>query len=133
MGRGVLDLREKGFAPSCVVVGGCWWAMAIQAQLYSENLGFPLGGSQEWVDNCCGGFNGSGLSLQHQQQLYVQQLQSQQDQSQRNYQNFFLENSLMDSSLKNCPNYGFSQSLASQFDNQRRELDQFIALQVTHP
>ncbi|KAL6346652.1 hypothetical protein AAG906_000270 [Vitis piasezkii] len=105
--------------------------MAIQAQLYSENLGFSLGGSQEWVDNGCVGFNGSCFNLQQHQQQYMQQLQSQQEQiqSQRNYQNFFLDNSLMGSTLKNSPNYGSSQSLASQFDNQRQEIDQFITLQ----
>lgn len=105
--------------------------MAIQAQLYSENLAFSLGGSQEWVDNGCVGFNGSCFNLQQHQQQYMQQLQSQQEQiqSQRNYQNFFLDNSLMGSTLKNSPNYGSSQSLASQFDNQRQEIDQFITLQ----
>ena len=112
---------------------GYWWVMAIQAQLYSENLGFSLGGgSPEWVDNGCGGGGLNGSCFTPQQQ-YMQQLQSQQEQiqSQRNYQNFFLDNNLMNSSLKNSsPNHGFSQSLASQFDNQRQEIDQFITLQV---
>ena len=123
------SVRKKVCFSRC----GYWWVMAIQAQLYSENIGFSLGGSQEWVDNGCGGFNGSCFNLQQHQQQYMQQLQSQQEQiqSQRNYQNFFLDNSLMGSTLKNSPNYGSSQSLASQFDNQRQEIDQFITLQVT--
>ena len=38
--------------------------MAVQAQLYQENLGFPLFGSQDWmmdVNNGCGG-GGFGLN-----------------------------------------------------------------------
>ncbi|XP_062178020.1 probable BOI-related E3 ubiquitin-protein ligase 2 isoform X2 [Alnus glutinosa] len=118
--------------------------MAIQAQLYSENLGFPSCGSQDWImENGCGGFNGFSLNLQQKQQLqqqqqHVQQLQSQQ---QRN-QNLFFDNSFLSSTLKNDTNATdnnnnhshdlpmlYSQGIASQFEKQRQEIDQYIRLQ----
>jgi hypothetical protein len=124
------------------------FVMAIQAQLYSENLGFPSCGSQDWImENGCGGFggfNGFSLNLQQKQQLqqqqqHVQQLQSQQ---QRN-QNLFFDNSFLSSTLKNNTNATdnnnnhshdlpmlYSQGIASQFEKQRQEIDQYIRLQV---
>ena len=47
--------------------------MIIQVQLYSENLGFSLGGSQEWVDNGCCEFNGSygGFHIEEQPKLCI--------------------------------------------------------------
>jgi hypothetical protein len=117
--------------------------MAIQAQLCSENLGFPSCGAQDWImENGCGGFgglNGFSLNLQQKQQLqqHVQQLQYQQ---QRN-QNLFFDNSFIASTLKNNTsatdnNHShdlpmlYSQGIASQFEKQRQEIDQYIRLQV---
>lgn len=121
--------------------------MAIQAQLCSENLGFPSCGAQDWImENGCGGFggfNGFSLNLQQKQQLqqqqqHVQQLQYQQ---QRN-QNLFFDNSFLASTLKNntsatdnnhshdLPMLYSQGSIASQFEIQRQEIDQHIRLQV---
>ncbi|XP_059460515.1 probable BOI-related E3 ubiquitin-protein ligase 3 isoform X2 [Corylus avellana] len=120
--------------------------MAIQAQLCSENLGFPSCGAQDWImENGCGGFggfNGFSLNLQQKQQLqqqqqHVQQLQYQQ---QRN-QNLFFDNSFIASTLKNntsatdnshihdLPMLYSQGSIASQFEKQRQEIDQYIRLQ----
>ncbi|XP_039040825.1 uncharacterized protein LOC120179258 [Hibiscus syriacus] len=54
--------------------------MAVQAQLYSDNIGFPLCGSLDLIDNNGCGFNQYGLSVQ---QLYhLNQLQQEQQQFQ---------------------------------------------------
>lgn len=56
--------------------------MAVQAQLYSENLVFPLGGSQDLflMENNAGGFNEFSFNLQQQQQQPQQYQQQQQNQ-----------------------------------------------------
>lgn len=118
--------------------------MAIQAQLCSENLGFNSCGSQDWImDNGCGGFNGFSFNLQQKQQLqqqqqHVQHLQYQQQRNQN--QNLFLDDSFLASTLKNntdatdnCHSHDlpmlYSQGIASQFEKQRQEIDQYIRLQ----
>ncbi|XP_073029036.1 probable BOI-related E3 ubiquitin-protein ligase 3 [Primulina eburnea] len=73
--------------------------MAIEAQLYSENLGFALGGTQDLLmENACG-FNGLCFVPQ-QQQLSVQLGQT----------------------------LDFSGSLSAQIEKQRMEIDGFISL-----
>ena len=127
--------------------------MAIQAQLYSENHGFPMFGSHDLImDNGCGvglgGFNHFSFDLQQKQQLQqqhqqLQRLQQIQNQQQRNQQNLFLDNgSFIASTLKNNPittttinnnshlSMLHSQSITSQFEKQRQEIDQYLRLQV---
>ncbi|KAG2703140.1 hypothetical protein I3843_06G115600 [Carya illinoinensis] len=116
--------------------------MAIQAQMYSENLGFQLCGSQDWImDNGCGGVGGLnhfGYNPQQKQQLPQQHLQQLQNQQQRN-QNLSFENGYLASAMKNntnavtfnchLPIMQHSQSIASQFESQRQEIDQYIRIQ----
>ncbi|KAE8668991.1 hypothetical protein F3Y22_tig00112276pilonHSYRG00061 [Hibiscus syriacus] len=88
--------------------------MAVQAQLYSDNFGFPFCGSLDLIDNGCGAGASFGLGvhqLSHLQQLQQQQQQFQclQNQKQRNHD---LESMV------------FSQNMVSQV-----EIDQFIKLQ----
>lgn len=103
--------------------------MAIQAQLYADNIGFPLCGSQDWIDNGCGGgggFNQFCFSLEQKSQL--QQLQQQQQllqlQNQRN-QSFCLESSINN----NRESMMYCQTMVSQIEKQRHEIDQFIRSQ----
>ncbi|KAK9286706.1 hypothetical protein L1049_015109 [Liquidambar formosana] len=111
--------------------------MAIQAQLYSENHGFPLGGTQDWMDNGYG-FNEFCFNLQQkqQQQQQLQHMQQLQNQQQHRNQNLFFDNSLLVSALKNNNSssddrlpMGFSQSMAFENEKQRQEIDRFISLQ----
>ncbi|XP_022763046.1 probable BOI-related E3 ubiquitin-protein ligase 3 [Durio zibethinus] len=115
--------------------------MAIQAQLYSDNIGFPLSGSQDWIENGCGGvggFNQFCFSLQQKSQLQQlqqqQQFQQLQNQQPRN-QSLYFDNSLVPSPLKNNNNSNnresmmYCQSTVSQVENQRHEIDQFITSQ----
>ncbi|XP_039006330.1 probable BOI-related E3 ubiquitin-protein ligase 3 [Hibiscus syriacus] len=98
--------------------------MAVQAQLYADNIGFPFCGSLDLIENGCGigagaGFNQYGLSvhqLSHLQQLQHQQQQFQylQNQKQRN---------------QNLESMMFSQNMVSQVEKQRHEIDQFIKSQ----
>lgn len=109
--------------------------MAIQAQLYSDNIGFPMCGSQDWIDiNGCGGaatggvggggFNQFGFSLlqkpqlqQQQQQQQFQQLQNQPPRNQSLYNN------------NNHESMMYCQNLAFQVEKQRHEIDQFVRSQ----
>ncbi|CAK9134548.1 unnamed protein product [Ilex paraguariensis] len=101
--------------------------MAIQAQLHTENLGFPLGGSQDWMDNCCG-FNELYFNP-HQQQQKQQQMQHLPLQKlQPRNPNLYFDTSLLPKSNNNGP-LMFSQSIASQIENQRQEIDRLISLQ----
>ncbi|XP_057966471.1 probable BOI-related E3 ubiquitin-protein ligase 3 [Malania oleifera] len=104
--------------------------MAIQAQFQSDNLGlgFPLGGSQDWMDvNGCG-FNEFCFNLQ---QKYQHQMQQQQQKNQP----LFFDNSLLFSTSKpnfSTPNHhsmALSWSFEAQAEKQRQEIDQFISLQ----
>lgn len=115
--------------------------MAIQAQLHSDNLGFPLcgtGGSQDLVmdnGNNLFGFNESCF-LQQKQQYQRQSFQQVQNQTQQmNHDMFFGNNFSFPSGLKNSvasnhPSVSYSQSLMAQMDTQRKELDQCIRIQV---
>lgn len=123
--------------------------MAIQAQLCSDNLGFPFCGSQDWIiDHGCGGFGGfSGFysNLQQKQQLQQQQQQQQhhvqqlQNEQQRNHNLFFDNRSLVSTSKNNTGTTNndyshavqmlYSQGIASQFEKQRQETDLYIRLQ----
>ncbi|XP_043713079.1 probable BOI-related E3 ubiquitin-protein ligase 2 [Telopea speciosissima] len=100
--------------------------MAVQAQQYSENLGFTLCGSQEWMDSC-GGFNDLYLNLQQQEQM--QQLQN--INLFKNHNLGFENNPLISSSSSqsNPLSMAFSESLAAQIDKQGLEIDRFILLQ----
>ncbi|XWS62640.1 hypothetical protein CRYUN_Cryun06bG0028000 [Craigia yunnanensis] len=109
--------------------------MAIQAQLYSDNIGFPLCGSQDWFDNGCagGGFNPLSYSLQQISQLQQLQQPQQLQQQQRN-QSLYFDNSLVPSSLKNNNSNNresmmYCQTMVSQVEKQRHEIDQFIRSQ----
>ncbi|CAI9769029.1 unnamed protein product [Fraxinus pennsylvanica] len=82
--------------------------MAIQLQLYSGNLEFPLNGDQDFMENSCGS-NQFFLNTQQQQFMQLQNL------SQKN-QNFLLDSS-------------FSGSLVNEIEKQRLEIDQFVTLQ----
>ena len=145
------DLRRKGvlcfggFTGLIFLLRFVGWLkkrrMAIQAQLYSDNIGFPLCGSEDWFDNGCGdgGFNHLCYSLQQKSQLQQlqqpQQLQQQfQSQQQRN-QSLYFDNSLLPSSLKNNNSNNresmmYCQTMVSQVEKQRHEIDQFIRSQV---
>lgn len=114
--------------------------MAIEAQMYPENLGFPLFGSQDWmVENCGGGVGGfSQFSLNAQQkhqlqQQFQQQQQLLQNQQQIMDQNFCFENSFLVPTLENNSSNimasSFSQTLEAQAAKQRQEIDQYIKLQ----
>ncbi|XP_055808393.1 probable BOI-related E3 ubiquitin-protein ligase 2 [Solanum dulcamara] len=103
--------------------------MAIQAQLYSENLGFSLGSSQDLMDNNVCGFNQFCFNpqpqhQQQQQQPCLTQIQQQQlhilnqKNNSQNLMNTNYTQSLM-----------FPHTLASLFEKQRVEIDHFISLQ----
>ncbi|OMO74525.1 hypothetical protein CCACVL1_16648 [Corchorus capsularis] len=104
--------------------------MAIQAQLYSENIGFPLCGSQDWIDNGCGGgFNNQFWFGGLQQKPSLQQLQQlQQFQQLQNQQ----QSILAASSFKNNGNNNNRDSVMSSsnlVEKQRHDIDQFIRSQ----
>lgn len=102
--------------------------MAIQAQLFSENLGFPVGNSQDLLlENGCGfdinNNNNNNLCFapQHQQQ---HQQQQQLDQFQR-------FNLLVDNNSNQFHQFTtFSQTVSSHIERQRLEFEQFVNLQV---
>lgn len=94
--------------------------MAIQAQLYSDNIGFPMCGSLDLIDNGCGlvgaaaGFNQQISSSQLQQ---LQQFQHLQNQHQRDQAFAFGSTNNNRESI--------------MFEKQRYEIDQFIKSQVS--
>ncbi|XP_042507522.1 probable BOI-related E3 ubiquitin-protein ligase 3 [Macadamia integrifolia] len=102
--------------------------MAVQAQQYPENLGFPICGLQEWMESCGGG-GFHDLYLNPQQQEQMQQLQN--FNLQRNYNLGFQNNSpvVSSSSNGNLVSMASSESLAAQIDKQALEIDRFILLQ----
>lgn len=125
--EGVETILEK------FLVFGCSENMAIQAQLYQENLGFPLCGSQDWMmdigNNGCGAFNFNQFSFgsqqknhhhhhQDQQQIFIQELQNLQQKNDK-----FLQDSTPLS-------MAYSQRIAEQAEKQRQEVDQYIKLHV---
>lgn len=113
--------------------------MAIQAQLYQENLGFPLFGSQDIVENQngCGGFGQFGLGIQQRVQLHRRQLQEQQQlymqQLQYHHGPCFqsvptsedsVEKSLVERKMAH------PQGIATLIDRQSQEIQQFLRSQV---
>ncbi|GMH13529.1 hypothetical protein Nepgr_015370 [Nepenthes gracilis] len=118
--------------------------MAIQAQIYPDNLGLPLcGSSQDWMENGCG-FDDFSFNLQ-QKQLQQQHrrqflLQFQNPQQQKN-QFLAFENSMLFPPSKNhtlniptnnnnlLSSISISQSMAAQFEKQRQEIEGYISLQ----
>ncbi|KAK2966826.1 hypothetical protein RJ640_026507 [Escallonia rubra] len=114
--------------------------MAIQAQLYSENLGFPLGGggggSEDWMENACGGFNDFSFNLQQQQQQLLQKQQHYNHHQQlqnpiQSNQSFCFENNalLPRKNNSNLQPMAFSESIANQVQKQRQEIDRFLNIQ----
>ncbi|XP_016436076.1 BOI-related E3 ubiquitin-protein ligase 1 [Nicotiana tabacum] len=103
--------------------------MAIQAQLYSENLGFPLGVSQDLMENNSSGFNQFSFNPQQQQHYeYPQQHQQLQNLYQKDNQNLMqFVPKYNSSSAQTMPT--FSQSLTSQLEKQNIEINRFISLQ----
>lgn len=100
----------------------CFVDMAIQAQLYTDNLGFSLGGSQDLMENACGGVNHFCLTTHQQPNL-------QQQQQQMFTQKIINQNLMNNNITESMP---FSQFLATQMEKQRIEFDQFITLQVCY-
>ncbi|XP_009621213.1 BOI-related E3 ubiquitin-protein ligase 1-like [Nicotiana tomentosiformis] len=95
--------------------------MAIQAELYSENLGFPLGVSQDLMDNNACGFNEFSFNPQQQQYYeYPQQHQQLQNLYEKDHQN--LKQFVPKQNIT-------SQSLTSQLEKQNIEINRFISLQ----
>lgn len=94
----------------------CFVDMAIQAKLYTDNLGFSFG---DLMENACGGFNQCCFSTQQQQNLLQQQ---------QIFPQKIMNQNLMNSSI--TESVPFSQFLATQMEKQRVEIDQFITLQV---
>ncbi|XP_073023524.1 probable BOI-related E3 ubiquitin-protein ligase 3 [Primulina eburnea] len=94
--------------------------MAIEAQLYSENLGFALKGPQElFMENACGFFDpqkrNAALS-DHQENLnYLPDISSSQ--------------LLPKHSMKDQQSTPFSHNFSAHFEKQRMEIDQFIRIQ----
>ncbi|TMW84148.1 hypothetical protein EJD97_025713 [Solanum chilense] len=104
--------------------------MAIQAHLYSENLGFSLGSLHDLMDDNACGFNqyfvNSHPEQQHQQQQQPYLLQIQQQQ----FQILNQKNNIQNLNSSNSSNSTvFHHNLASQFEKQRVEIDQFVSLQ----
>lgn len=98
--------------------------MAIQAQLYTDNFGFPLGVSQDLMENGCG-FN--QFSVSPQQQQHLQQQPFLQILPQKNNQNLM---NIVPKQYNNVTeSMPFSQCIASQFEKQSIEIDHFISLQ----
>lgn len=107
--------------------------MAIEAQLYSENLGFPMFGSQSqdlMMDNrVCGG-GGDGFS-----QFYfnVQQHKQQQPPQLLQYQPPMNHNFLVPALHNNNIMAYTRQSIAAHEAKQRQEIGEYLRLQVrTH-
>ncbi|XP_059298278.1 probable BOI-related E3 ubiquitin-protein ligase 3 [Lycium ferocissimum] len=101
--------------------------MAIQAQLYAVNLGFPLGSSQDLMENNACGFNQFYFNPQQQQQQQFTEIQQFQFLNQKNNQD--LMNCCTSHNTNPTQSVLFPQNLACQFEKQRVEVDQLITLQ----
>ncbi|XP_056169599.1 probable BOI-related E3 ubiquitin-protein ligase 3 [Syzygium oleosum] len=113
--------------------------MAIQAQLYQENLGFPLFGSQDIVEsqNGRGGFNQFGLGIQQRVQLQRRQVQGQEQLYMQQLQQYHhgpcfpsvptsedgVEKSLIERKMAH------PQGIATLIDRQGQEIQQFLRSQ----
>ncbi|KAJ8765149.1 hypothetical protein K2173_010640 [Erythroxylum novogranatense] len=121
--------------------------MAVQAQ-------FPSLGSQDWMENCCGGLSTFYFDVQQQKQQLQQQLIQQQQQQQCNMQqwqnhqlskdqNFLFATNLHapftfrsnptnptnNTCSNSLPSVSFSQTVAALDQKQIQEIDQYIRLQ----
>lgn len=100
--------------------------MAIEAQLYSDNL--LGGGSQDWTENAYG-FNEFCFDFQQEQFMQEQYLQN----IQPSNENLCFDNTVPLSRNHNNNNnesMAFSQSIALQAEKQRQEIDIFISTEV---
>ncbi|KAJ9550282.1 hypothetical protein OSB04_014327 [Centaurea solstitialis] len=110
--------------------------MAIQTQLYSENLGFPFaagddggGGinpSLEWIDNACG-INDFYLFNLQQQQQQQQLLKNQDFYSENGYS--INANNIIINNNNNKNSSMHSRSLSAYIQKQNQEIEGFISLQ----
>lgn len=103
--------------------------MAIQAQLFSENLGFALGNSQDLsVETACG-FDNLCLASSQQQQLiqFDQQFQNQKNLSNIRFHHHHL---LQQQQQQHLQSMTFDQTVSAHIDRQRLEFEQFVNLQV---
>lgn len=113
----------------CLVLGLCCFKnMAIQAQSYAENLGFNFNGAQDLMDNAYE-LNELCFNLPQQKQQYIQH-QRVQNLQQRN-QNLCFDNSVLlpKTNTNNHHSMPFSQTIASQIERQKQEIDQFITIE----
>ncbi|GAV82601.1 zf-C3HC4_3 domain-containing protein [Cephalotus follicularis] len=103
--------------------------MAIQAQMCTDNIGFPLCGSQDLVDNGFGcvnsGFNQFVYNLQ-QQQLQQEYMQQQQRNQSLCFGNGVL---VVPNSKNNNNNSSMAYPLMDQVEKQRQEINQYIRSQ----
>ncbi|XP_062081700.1 probable BOI-related E3 ubiquitin-protein ligase 3 [Humulus lupulus] len=116
--------------------------MAIQAQLYQDNLGFPLFGSQDLmmmpvpdVVNGCGANNSFGFNQfcfnvpqKNQQQVLMPELQNLQPRN----DNVWFDNTKNNTSNTITPTpstMAFSHSVMDQVEKQRQEIDQYVKFQ----
>lgn len=88
--------------------------MAIEAQLYPDNFGFPLGVSQNLMES---GYGFNELCLNFPQNL------------QQKTENQCFDNNGLLSKNNNHQSMPFSQSIAVQIEKQRQEIDRVISLQ----
>ncbi|GFS36564.1 SBP (S-ribonuclease binding protein) family protein [Actinidia rufa] len=86
--------------------------MAIQGQLCSDNFGFSMGGTQNFMESGYG-FNEFSFNLPQKQQ-----------------QNFCFNNNGLVLNHNNHQSISSSQSIAAQIEKQRQEIDWFIHLQT---
>lgn len=117
-------------------LGGDWsldWNMAVQARAFQDNLlGFPPCGNSQglFTENGINGGNGCGLNFNNQQ-LLQKQLQQQRN------QNLSLDvgrnNGVVDRRFAPTVSQPPSLQVHAQIDQQGREIDQYIRLQVSNP
>ncbi|KAA8537499.1 hypothetical protein F0562_027107 [Nyssa sinensis] len=96
--------------------------MAVQAQLYPENLGLPMFGSQDWLMSSVLGIDDDGVYFN---------LQEHPQQHQR-FQSLGLDSNRGASCSSSSDQFlamEFSQSLAAELEKQRQEIDWVLQLQ----
>lgn len=113
--------------------------MAVQAQLYSENIGFPMYGSQDRLINPVSGLCDDPYNFSPQQQTPQLTQLYHHPPPHTTTQNFGFDCTSQgvgggagagaSSTAENIFSMDFSQSLAVEFEKQRREIDLFLQLQ----
>uniref|UniRef100_A0A5B7CCP2 Putative SBP family protein n=1 Tax=Davidia involucrata TaxID=16924 RepID=A0A5B7CCP2_DAVIN len=100
--------------------------MAVQAQLYPENLGLPMCGSQDWLMSSILGIDdGVHFNLQEQPQHTTQF-----HQHQSGFQSLGLNNSNREASCSSTGDQFLAmESLAAELEKQRQEIDWVLQLQ----